>query len=241
MYDELMSRLREVEEMLKVAQFKEATNLIDQSAEAIEKLSKEVDNWKATAQEERDAYWHWFHQYQEDVPRWIPVTERLPQAERKSYWVCTDTGYQCECRWTNNKFGIRESDEWGWNIFDIPQYQKVVAWIPLPCPYRAAEGEEGVITTKDRIGYIRRQENTDGTTTFKLIEAKIKSVRIGKKGISVYSDRFRALDAEELEWNTEIMSGNSQLVLVEEPSLPLCKELGIDYYIKDSLRKEMEK
>lgn len=74
-----------------------------------------------------------------------------------------------------------------------------------------------MITAKDKIGYIRRQENPDGTTTFKLIEAKIKSVRIGKKGTSVYSDRFRALDAEELESNTEIMSGNSQLVLVGEP------------------------
>ena len=67
-------------------------------------------------------------------PRWIPVTERLPKAERKSYWVCTDTGYQCECRWTNDRFGIRESDKWGWKIFDIPQYQKVVAWMPLPEP-----------------------------------------------------------------------------------------------------------
>ena len=66
--------------------------------------------------------------------RWIPVTERLPDAEKESYWVCTDTGYQCECRWTNNQFGIGESDEWGWSIFDIPQYQKVVAWMPLPSP-----------------------------------------------------------------------------------------------------------
>ena len=74
-----------------------------------------------------------------------------------------------------------------------------------------------MITAKDRIGYIRRQENPDGTTTFKLIEAKIKSVRIGKKGTSVYSDRFHALDAEELKSNTEIMSGNSQLILVGEP------------------------
>ena len=74
-----------------------------------------------------------------------------------------------------------------------------------------------MITVKDKIGYIRRQENPDGTITFKLIEAKIKSVRIGMKGTSVYSDRFRAIDAEELESNTEIMSGNSQLVLVGEP------------------------
>ena len=75
-----------------------------------------------------------------------------------------------------------------------------------------------MITTKDKIGYIRRQEHTDGTTEFKFIETKIKSIRIGKKGTSVYSDRFRALDAEELEVNTEIiMSGNSELLLVEEP------------------------
>jgi len=74
-----------------------------------------------------------------------------------------------------------------------------------------------VITTKDTIGYIRRQENPDGTTTFKLIEAKIKSVRIGKKGTSVYSDRFRALDAEELEENTALMAVTSRIILVGEP------------------------
>lgn len=87
-----------------------------------------------------------------------------------------------------------------------------------------------MITTKDKIGYIRRQENLDGTTTFKLIEASIKSVRIGKKGPSVYSDRFRALDAEELEWNTEIMSDNSALVLVDEP-----------FITNDELSKRLQK
>lgn len=74
-----------------------------------------------------------------------------------------------------------------------------------------------MITTKDKIGYIRRQENPDGTTTFKLIEAKIKSVRIGKKGTSVYSDGFRAFDTEELEDNAELMSGTSKIILVNEP------------------------
>ena len=74
-----------------------------------------------------------------------------------------------------------------------------------------------MITAKDKIGYIRRQERPDGTTEFKLIEAKIKSVRIGKKGTSVYSDRFYALDAGELESNTEMMSGLSKLILVGEP------------------------
>jgi len=56
MYDELVKNLREVEEMLKVAQFKEAANLIDQAADAIEEL-----------------------------PKWISVMERLPPAEKEVY------------------------------------------------------------------------------------------------------------------------------------------------------------
>jgi len=71
--------------------------------------------------------------------QWIPVTEHLPEEERKNYWICTDTGRQCECRWTNNCFGIGESDEWGWSIFDIPRYSHVVAWMPLPEPYQEGE------------------------------------------------------------------------------------------------------
>lgn len=74
--------------------------------------------------------------------RWIPCKERLPKENKKRYWVCTDTEYQCECRWTNNRFGIRETDEWGWSIFDVPQYSKVVAWRELPEPYRE-ESENG--------------------------------------------------------------------------------------------------
>jgi hypothetical protein len=66
-------------------------------------------------------------------PKWIPVTERLPDKEPNKYWVCVDTGYQCECRWTNmNLFGRYETTDWHWNIMDIPQYTRVVAWKTLP-------------------------------------------------------------------------------------------------------------
>lgn len=75
-----------------------------------------------------------------EEPRWIPV-ECKPPKERNHYWVCTDTGYQCECRWTNNVYGLGDSDEWGWSIFDIPHYTKVVAYMPLPEPYRM-EGDD---------------------------------------------------------------------------------------------------
>ena len=72
--------------------------------------------------------------------QWIPVTERLPENERKAYWVCTDTGYQCECRWTNvNHFWTDLITDWHWDIFDIPQYTKIVAWMPLPKAYEVME------------------------------------------------------------------------------------------------------
>ena len=78
-----------------------------------------------------------------NVGKWISVSKRLPEEERKHYWICTDTGYQCECRWTNNRFGMGKSDEWGWSIFDIPQYSHVVAWMPLPEPYREGGDSSG--------------------------------------------------------------------------------------------------
>lgn len=72
---------------------------------------------------------------------WIPCSERLPKKERSTYWVCTDAETQHECRWTNNRFGMTELDEWGWSIFDTPQYTKVIAWMPLPEPWRGEEHE----------------------------------------------------------------------------------------------------
>lgn len=75
--------------------------------------------------------------------RWIPVTERLPEDEKKHYWVCMDTGYQCECRWTNiNHIWTDLTTNWHWHIMDIPQYSHVVAWMPLPEPWKEGEADE---------------------------------------------------------------------------------------------------
>ena len=75
-------------------------------------------------------------------PGWIPCDVRTPKHVEESYWICTDTGYQCQCRWTNNVFGLGARDEWGWKLLDIPQYSKVVAWQPLPTPYREGKKNE---------------------------------------------------------------------------------------------------
>lgn len=71
-----------------------------------------------------------------EVPTWIACSERLPEPEEKIYWVCTDGGYQCQCRWTNiNHFWTDLTTDWHWHIMDVPQYLKVIAWRPLPPVY----------------------------------------------------------------------------------------------------------
>ena len=76
----------------------------------------------------------------EEQPQWISCSEMLPEPEKKRYWVCTDGGYQCQCRWTNiNHFWTDLTTDWHWHIGDVPQYSKVVAWMPLPTPYMTAD------------------------------------------------------------------------------------------------------
>ena len=85
------------------------------------------------------AYLRGYRQGKEDAePHWIPVTDRLPNKEEKSYWVCLEGGGQCQCRWTNDVYGLgaNEWSKWGWKKVDLPQYSKVVAYMPLPEPYK---------------------------------------------------------------------------------------------------------
>lgn len=54
-------------------------SLMYEAADAIEELQKKCKNWEDTACDWRDAYHHWFENYQNDVPKWISVEERLPE------------------------------------------------------------------------------------------------------------------------------------------------------------------
>lgn len=85
--------------------YKHGGDVIREAADAIEELSKS---------------------------RWIPVTERLPEKKRASYLCLTDGGYCKQVRWTNSIYGLVESDNWGWSIFDVPQFSHVTHWMPLP-------------------------------------------------------------------------------------------------------------
>ena len=72
------------------------------------------------------------------------------------------------------------------------------------------------ITPNDKIGYISRRKDENGKEVFKFIEAKIKRLVVCKTKTSVYSDKFNALDAEELISNTEMIR-DMKLMLVTEP------------------------
>ena len=79
-----------------------------------------------------------FHLYIEHAPtitrptgEWIPVSEK-PKDEKRTYLVQLDSGGMRSCRWTNaNPIWTELTTDWHWNIFDIPQYCKVVAWMDL--------------------------------------------------------------------------------------------------------------
>ena len=106
-------------------------------------LQKEMEYWHKLSQ----SYEHTICTLAQAIAQngekqWIPCSERLPTNEEHSYWICTDGGYQCQCRWKKNKYGLGSSENYDWHIMDVPQYSRVVAWMPLPQPWKE-EKEEG--------------------------------------------------------------------------------------------------
>ena len=65
-------------------------------------------------------------------PKWIPVSERLPEINE---WVV------CQCR--ANIYEVLKFTSYGWYHDDAHCYMDgfVIAWMPLPIPYKA-ESEE---------------------------------------------------------------------------------------------------
>lgn len=130
--------------------------MIDNLTKAIVHAREVAENWKSqlvncVSEEgrnmclerasEHELLASWLEELQARIEkdRWIPITERLPDDRKDTYWVCTDGEYQCQCRWTDvNPFWTDLKTDWHWCPFDIPQYQKVTYWRSLP---KAPESE----------------------------------------------------------------------------------------------------
>lgn len=78
-------------------------------------------------------YWAGRRDYE---PRWIPVTERLPEKIGNYLVTCLDGGRQTDLGYWH----IDECGEgfWSCNWCDA---NSVMAWMPLPTPYKGGEEE----------------------------------------------------------------------------------------------------
>ena len=72
----------------------------------------------------------------------------------------------------------------------------------------------------DTIGYIIKSQKFGETEwKWKLVETNVDRLYICKDGVRVYTKSFRALYDDEIRSNTNIITGNSKLILVQEPFL----------------------
>ena len=104
--------------------------------------------------------------------KWIPTSERLP-SERGEYLVTVDfdgdTYVECfhygkpmmANREVKGECFYDSDDEWGDVVYD----KEVIAWMPLPKPYRKTEPQTDIGTSdtvySDTAGYVPRVDMTD--------------------------------------------------------------------------------
>jgi hypothetical protein len=70
---------------------------------------------------------------------WIPCEERLPKLEGEEYLVCKENGTLMLLMWT--KKGWNTCKEFNGTYFTKCEIKDVIAWQPLPQPYKK-EGAE---------------------------------------------------------------------------------------------------
>lgn len=128
---------------------------IAHAKEKAKELNDTADNWKRLSDEkglalpsdyepckecasEHEQLAAWLTELQErrEADRWIPVSERLPDTNDN---VLAYDGSDMFVAWYENNDSMEE----GWHSFDIAfgELTPVIAWRPLPEPYKESEAE----------------------------------------------------------------------------------------------------
>lgn len=102
-----------------------------------EVIEEHLANYKRRAEDHRQLA-KWLKELKQK--RWIPVSERLPE---KNVWVLATF------KMANGKTSvdIKRINQWNgqWESnydFDVSYYDNVIAWMPLPAPYKKESEEE---------------------------------------------------------------------------------------------------
>jgi hypothetical protein len=123
MYEELVKRLRD-DEAWKNCDFDFIYGWMHEAADAIEELSNAGSiygkAWTLGYDAGRD----------ENRPRWIPVTERLPEKKKAHYLCLLDDDSMAVVYWSKVPDWASKG-EWTWHN---PNWKEVTHWMPLPTP-----------------------------------------------------------------------------------------------------------
>ena len=120
MYDKLVKRLREP------CQYENCV-LCQDAADAIEELQQTAEHYKGCSDD-------WYKEacdYKAMLPRWIPVTERLPE-ERHPVLV-TYLGYNDKLP-KSDMVAMCDDGDWYWYYDESKCKVAITHWMPLPEP-----------------------------------------------------------------------------------------------------------
>lgn len=127
MYDKLIEKLRD-DSILENCEFDFVHKYMHDAADAIEELQKDLERSK-----DFEAFWQ--HEAEEALkkfqvaisnkPRWIPVTERLPE-DGTEVLAFNKTGFAYVDCWTDGKWKI--------NSMVDEEHESVTHWMQLPEP-----------------------------------------------------------------------------------------------------------
>lgn len=99
---------------------------LEEAADAIEELQQMAAHYEETAKD----YFKDVCYYLERVPKWIPVTERLPERKKAHYLCLLDDDSMAVVYWSRVSDWASKG-EWTWHN---PNWKEVTHWMPLPAP-----------------------------------------------------------------------------------------------------------